>query len=116
MDTPDFNHSTTSTFAISHRNNHEDASKYETMKKIIIDNSIDAVFNLAVIPLPASLDQPIWTFNQNVDITSTLCEIARNDLFNTLIHFSSSEAYGTCVYAPMDENHPMAALPNVPTI
>jgi UDP-glucose 4-epimerase len=85
----------------------QDCTEYEQMKAIMEKEGIDVVFNLAVIPLPASLEKPAWTFKHNVDIAASLCELARNDLFDTLIHFSSSEAYGTSVYAPMDENHPL---------
>ena len=85
----------------------QDASDYEKMKEIMKNESIDDVFNLAVIPLPASLTKPRWAFEQNVNITLTVCELARNNYFDTLIHFSSSEAYGTSEYAPMDEKHPL---------
>ena len=85
----------------------QDASDYETMRKIMKNESIDVMFNLAVIPLPASLTKPRWAFEQNVNITLSTCELARNDYFDTLIHFSSSEAYGTSEYAPMDEKHPL---------
>jgi UDP-glucose 4-epimerase len=69
--------------------------------------SIDVVFDLAVIPLPASLDRPAWTFRHNLDMTLNICELARLGKFKTLVHFSSSETYGTSVYAPMDEGHPL---------
>jgi UDP-glucose 4-epimerase len=77
------------------------------MSKIMHDEGTDVVFNLAVIPLPASLEKPAWTFTQNVDMTLTICELARQGLFRTLIHFSSSEAYGNSISGPMDENHPL---------
>ena len=85
----------------------QDVSDYIKMAKIMKNESIDVVFNLAVIPLPTSLTKPRWTFEQNINITLSTCELARNGFFDTLIHFSSSEAYGTCEYAPMDENHPL---------
>lgn len=85
----------------------QDAADYDAMAKIMKDESVDVVFNLAVIPLPASLNNPRWGFQKNVDITMAVCELARNGLFKTLVHFSSSEAYGTSEYAPMDEDHPL---------
>jgi UDP-glucose 4-epimerase len=85
----------------------QDVSDYEIMSKITKNEGIDVVFNLAVIPLPASLTKPRWAFEQNVNITLSICELARNNCFDTLIHFSSSEAYGTSEYAPMDEKHPL---------
>jgi UDP-glucose 4-epimerase len=36
--------------------------------------------------------------------------LARNDCFDKLVHFSSSEAYGSAAYIPMDENHKLGAL------
>jgi len=84
-----------------------DASDYNKISKIMKNEGIDVVFNLAVIPLPASLTKPRWAFEQNVNITLIMCELARNNFFDTLIHFSSSEAYGTSEYAPMDEKHPL---------
>ena len=85
----------------------QDASDYEIMSEIMKNEGIEVVFNLAVIPLPASLTKPRWAFEQNVNITLSTCELARNNYFDTLIHFSSSEAYGTSEYAPMDEKHPL---------
>jgi UDP-glucose 4-epimerase len=85
----------------------QDASDYEKMKTILENEGIDVIFDLAVIPLPASLEKPEWTFKHNIDLTLTMCELARNDLFKTLIHFSSSEAYGTSISGPMDEKHPL---------
>ena len=87
-----------------------DASDQEMMGKILENEGIDVVFNLAVIPLPASLIRPKWTFEQNVNITLSVCELARANNFETLVHFSSSEAYGSAVYVPMDENHKLGAL------
>ena len=84
-----------------------DASDYEIMTGIMKSEGIDVVFNLAVIPLPASLTKPRWAFEQNVNITLSICELAKDNYFDTLIHFSSSEAYGTSEYAPMDEKHPL---------
>jgi UDP-glucose 4-epimerase len=86
---------------------HEDASDLLKMKEIMEVHGTEVVFNLAVIPLLASLDKPCWTFKKNIDISINMCELALNDSFKTLIHFSSSEVYGTSIYAPMDENHPL---------
>jgi UDP-glucose 4-epimerase len=86
---------------------HQDASDYEKMKDILEREGVQVIFNLAVIPLPASLTQPRWSFEQNVNVALTICELAREDKFQTLVHFSSSEAYGTSEYAPMDEKHPL---------
>lgn len=85
----------------------QDATDYEKISGIMKDEAVDVVFNLAIVPLGASLEKPKWTYEHNVAITSTYCELLRNDCFETLINYSSSEAYGTSLYAPMDENHPL---------
>lgn len=83
-----------------------DASDRKKMGSLIKKEDTEVIFNLAIIPLPASLDNPGWVYRKNVDITLSLCELARMGYYRTLIHFSSSEVYGTCEYAPMDERHP----------
>ncbi len=86
-----------------------DASKYGLMSKLFEKENVDITFNLAVVPLPASLTKPKKTIDTNILITSTVCELLRKGKYKTLIHTSSSEAYGTAIYAkrkPMDENHP----------
>jgi len=85
----------------------EDASDFEKMNKIIRTEDINVVFNLAVIPLPTSLVKPEWTVDVNIKITNVLCELLREEAFETLIHCSSSEAYGSAEYVPMDEKHPL---------
>jgi UDP-glucose 4-epimerase len=85
----------------------QDASKIDKMREIMEREGTDVVFNLAVIPLPACFEKPSWVFTQNVNITLAVCELAREDAYGTLIHFSSSEAYGTSLSGPMDENHPL---------
>jgi UDP-glucose 4-epimerase len=72
--------------------------------------TVDVVFDLAVVPLPTSLEQPQYCFETNVRITSVLCEQLREGRFGTLIHFSSSEAYGSARAIPMSEEHPLEPL------
>lgn len=87
----------------------EDASDYSKMNAIIRSENVDVVYNLAVIPLPTSLLKPKWTVDVNLEIATTLCELLREEAFETLIHCSSSEAYGSAEYVPMDEMHPLNA-------
>ncbi|MBU7011593.1 MAG: GDP-mannose 4,6-dehydratase [Theionarchaea archaeon] len=84
----------------------QDACEYNKMKEIITGNDVDVVFDLATIPLPASLERPRWSYEKNVNRCLTLCELIRNGFFDVLIHYSSSEAYGSLKYEPMDEKHP----------
>ena len=90
----------------------EDASNYEAMKRIVVSEQVDVIFNLAVIPLPTSLERPRWTVDVNVGIATTACELLREGFCRTLIHFSSSEVYGSAEYIPMDEKHPL--FPHTP--
>ncbi|MDP2414344.1 dTDP-glucose 4,6-dehydratase [Daejeonella sp.] len=85
-----------------------DVTNYESIAKIISDNEIDVIFHLAVIPLEASLENPVWCFDQNIKMTQNLLEIIRLSKRQiSIIAYSSSEVYGTAIYTPMDENHPL---------
>ena len=86
----------------------QDTSDLVAVKRILEDEAIEVVFDLAVIPLPTCLERPRWTVEVNVNIVNTLCELARLGAYETLVHFSSSEAYGGAQYVPMDEDHPLA--------
>lgn len=89
-----------------------DAGDFKRMKTLLKDFQIDTVFNLAVIPLPKSLDDPAWTISENIKITTNICELGRQGYFRKLVHFSSSEAYGTAIKVPMTEDHPL--IPSTP--
>lgn len=84
----------------------EDASDFDAMEAILSAEATDVVYNLAVVPLPTSLVKPRWTVDVNMAITTAICELQRLGRFSTLIQFSSSEAYGSADYVPMDERHP----------
>lgn len=83
----------------------QDASDYDAMRQIVKDEGIETVFEMAVVPLPTSLVEPRWTCDVNLRAATVVCELLREGLFNTLVHFSSSEVYGTARYVPMDERH-----------
>ncbi len=83
-----------------------DVSDYSATKKIFDKHTIDVVFNLAVQPLPYSLEHPRECFMTNCGITANICELCRQKKI-TLIHFSSSEAYGTAKTSIIDEDHPL---------
>ncbi len=89
---------------------HADAADYESMRSILRKERLDVVFNLAVIPLPKSLELPRETVRTNIEIATTFCELLRREFFGQLVHCSSSEAYGSALYVPMDENHPHQPL------
>ena len=87
-----------------------DASDFGAMQTVATDEKVEVVFNLAVVPLPLSLKYPAWTFKINSEIAVTFCELTRIGCIDTLVHCSSSEAYGTAAYIPMDEKHPKNAI------
>lgn len=87
-----------------------DASNLSAMQDVVSTHQIETVFDLATIPLPTSLAYPHFTMQTNIGITSAFCEIARRGAIERLVHFSSSEAYGSGRYVPMDEDHPHDAL------
>lgn len=87
----------------------EDAGNFEIMKNIMESHKTEVVFNLAIVPLPASIEKPKETVDENIKIVTTLCELQRLGFFRTLIHFSSSEVYGSARYYPMNEEHPLGA-------
>lgn len=87
-----------------------DASNLSAMQDVVTAHQVETVFDLATIPLPTSLTYPHFTMQTNIGITSAFCEIARRGLIERLVHMSSSEAYGSGRYVPMDEDHPHDAL------
>ena len=88
----------------------ESAADYKVMGDICRREQVEVIFDLAVIPLPKSLEAPKFTVDENVMIVSTLCELARQGFYQTLVHFSSSEIYGTAQAPAMAEDHPTRPL------
>lgn len=70
-------------------------------------HDIDIVFNCATKALNYSFVNPKNAFDTNVNGVLNILEHQRKGHFKTLVHFSTSEVYGTSVYEPMDEAHPI---------
>ena len=85
----------------------QDAADYDAMREILVAEQADVVFEMAVVPLPTSLVRPRWTCDVNLSMATVVAELLRERCFETLVHFSSSEVYGTARYVPMDEGHPL---------
>jgi UDP-glucose 4-epimerase len=86
-----------------------DCSELGRLRRISGEHGpFDACFNLAVIPLPASLERPRETTDANVAMTTAVCELGRTGGYRRLVQYSSSEVYGTAQEAPMHESHPLA--------
>ena len=84
----------------------EDAGDYTAVENVLESEGVDLVFDLAVKPLPYSFVNPEGAYMTSVQIAFALCSLLRKGTYETLIHFSSSEAYGSAVRLPMDESHP----------
>jgi NAD dependent epimerase/dehydratase len=71
-------------------------------------NNQQIVFNLAaLIGIPYSYVHPLDYVQTNINGTAYLLEACRNHDVEKLVHFSTSEVYGTARYVPIDENHPL---------
>ena len=84
----------------------DDARNFGVLQAILEREKVEVVFNLATIALNYSFFNPFDAYMVNVEIANTLLQLMKVGAFKTLIHTSSSEAYGTAQYSPMDENHP----------
>jgi UDP-glucose 4-epimerase len=84
----------------------EDAADLSAMDHLVAKHRVEVVFNLATKALLYSFENPEGAFMVNVEIVRTLLYLQRKGAFQTLIHCSSSEAYGTAQTFPMDETHP----------
>ncbi|HBB35120.1 MAG TPA: NAD-dependent dehydratase [Cyanobacteria bacterium UBA8803] len=66
------------------------------------------VFHLAaLIAIPYSYIAPRSYVRTNIEGTLNVLEAARNFEIERVVHTSTSETYGTAIYTPIDENHPL---------
>jgi len=73
-----------------------------------ITKEMDVVFHLAaLIAIPYSYIAPDSYVDTNVKGTLNICQAARENQCQRVIHTSTSEVYGTAQYVPIDENHPL---------
>ena len=69
---------------------------------------MDVVFHLAaLIAIPYSYIAPMSYVRTNVEGTLNVLEAARKQGVERFIHTSTSETYGTALYTPIDEKHPL---------
>lgn len=85
----------------------DDIEISSSLDYIFEKHKIDIVFNCATKALNYSFVNPKNAFDTNVNGILNILEHQRKGNFKTLVHFSTSEVYGTAVYEPMDENHPI---------
>lgn len=68
------------------------------------------IFHLAaLIGIPYSYVAPVSYVRTNVEGTLNILEAARRWSTERVVHTSTSETYGTAIYAPIDEKHPLQA-------
>jgi len=72
-----------------------------------ITRQVDVIFHLAaLIAIPYSYVAPDSYVDTNVKGTLNICQAARENGCERVIHTSTSEVYGTAQYVPIDEKHP----------
>lgn len=70
--------------------------------------SADVVFHLAaLIAIPYSYQAPLSYVRTNVEGTLNVVQAARELDVECVVHTSTSEVYGTALYVPIDEKHPL---------
>ncbi|WP_300743874.1 NAD-dependent 4,6-dehydratase LegB [uncultured Helicobacter sp.] len=73
-----------------------------------ICKDIDIVFHLAaLIAIPYSYTAPDSYVDTNIKGTLNICQAALESQVKRIIHTSTSEVYGTALYVPIDEKHPL---------
>ena len=73
-----------------------------------ITQDIDIIFHLAaLIAIPYSYIAPDSYVDTNIKGTLNICQAAKENGVQRLIHTSTSEVYGTAQYVPIDEKHPI---------
>ncbi len=85
----------------------DDLEITSSLEYIFEKHDIDIVFNCATKALNYSFVNPKNAYDTNVNGVLNILEHQRKGHFKTLVHFSTSEVYGTAVYEPMDEKHPI---------
>lgn len=73
-----------------------------------ICKDIDVVYHLAaLIAIPYSYVAPDSYIDTNVRGTLNICQAARDSGVKRILVTSTSEVYGTALYVPIDEKHPL---------
>lgn len=83
-----------------------DIREYDNVKRIVKGKSV--VFHLAaLIAIPYSYLSPMAYVRTNVEGTTNILDACRDYEVEKIVHTSTSETYGTALYVPIDEKHPM---------
>jgi UDP-glucose 4-epimerase len=84
-----------------------DVADAQRLRALCASRPFDLALHLAVVPLPHSLVHPRENVERNVAMTTAVCDVVRAGGARRLVHFSSSEVYGTARTVPMGEDHPL---------
>jgi NAD dependent epimerase/dehydratase len=85
---------------------HGDIRDYESVLHAV--EGVDVIFHLAaLIGIPYSYQSPRSYVHTNIDGTLNILEAARRHGTERLVCTSTSEVYGSAIYVPIDENHPL---------
>ncbi|SHH20429.1 NAD-dependent 4,6-dehydratase LegB [Tepidibacter thalassicus] len=83
-----------------------DIREYDSISKAV--KGQDVVFHLAaLIAIPYSYQSPMAYVRTNVEGTANVLQACRECEVEKIVHTSTSETYGTALYVPIDENHPL---------
>jgi NAD dependent epimerase/dehydratase len=83
-----------------------DIREYDSISKAVAGQ--DVVLHLAaLIAIPYSYQSPAAYVRTNVEGTLNVLEACKNHGIEKMVHTSTSEVYGTALYAPIDEKHPL---------
>ncbi len=85
-----------------------DIRDFDLLDRMVRD--VDVVFHLAAqVHVDRSYIEPKLTYDVNVLGTQNILEAAKMHDVKKLIYASTSEVYGSAIYAPIDEKHPLNA-------
>ncbi|MEE4311962.1 MAG: SDR family NAD(P)-dependent oxidoreductase [candidate division KSB1 bacterium] len=83
-----------------------DVRDFNLVKEAVSDR--DVVFHLAaLIAIPYSYSAPTSYVETNIKGTLNVLQVCREARVEKMVHTSTSETYGTAIYTPIDEEHPM---------
>lgn len=83
-----------------------DIKEMETVKKAV--KGIDVIFNLAaLVGIPYSYEHPQEVVDTNTLGTLNMLIAAKDEGVRKIVQTSTSEVYGTALYVPIDEKHPL---------
>ncbi|KOA21123.1 GDP-6-deoxy-D-mannose reductase [Clostridium homopropionicum DSM 5847] len=84
-----------------------DIREYDNVKRMIKGQEV--IMHLAaLIAIPYSYLSPMAYVRTNVEGTTNVLESCREEAnIERIVHTSTSETYGTALYVPIDEKHPM---------